>query len=64
MNAPDLAKPKPALDCLECGRAKTMKLQNALGTLPKSLPLLYICYACGTALKIPPDVLSKTQLPR
>ena len=64
MNAPALAKPKPALDCLDCGRANTMKLQHALGTLPKSLPLLYICYACGTALKIPPDALSKTQLPR
>ena len=64
MNAPALAKPKPALDCVDCGRANTMKLQNALGTLPKSLPLLYICYACGTALKIPPDVVSKTQLPR
>ena len=37
-----------------------MKLQHALGTLPKNPQLLYICYACGTTLKIPPDVLSKT----
>ena len=37
-----------------------MKLQHALGDLPKSIQLLYICYACGTTLKIPPDVVSKT----
>ena len=42
-----------ARDCLDCGRANTMKLQNALGTQPKDMPLLYICYACGTTLKIP-----------
>ena len=64
MNAAALAKPKPALDCLDCGRANTMKLQHALGTQTRNIQLLYICYACGTTLKIPPDVLSKTQLPR
>jgi DNA-directed RNA polymerase subunit RPC12/RpoP len=63
MNAAAVAKPKAARDCLDCGRANTMQLQNALGTLPKNIQLLYICYACGTTLKIPPDVLSKTRLP-
>jgi len=54
------AKPKHTRDCFDCGRANTMKLQHALGSLPKNTQLLYICYACGTTLKIPPDVLSKT----
>lgn len=40
-------------DCHDCGRANTMKLQHALGSLPQSHALVYICYACGTALKIP-----------
>jgi hypothetical protein len=30
-----------------------MKLQNALGTLPRNISLLYICYACGTTFTIP-----------
>ena len=42
-----------ARDCLDCGRTNTMKLQNALGTQPKNVALLYICYACGNTLKIP-----------
>jgi len=37
-----------------------MRLQPALGSLPQNIQLLYICYACGTTLKIPPDVVSKT----
>jgi hypothetical protein len=41
-----------------------MRLQNALGTQTPNIQLLYICYACGTTLKIPPDVVSKTPSPR
>jgi len=41
-----------------------MKLQNGLGTQPTNIALLYICYACGATLKIPPAVLSKTPLAR
>ena len=59
MNAATLAR-----DCVDCGRPKSMKLQNALGTQPKNIQLLYICYACGTTLKIPPHVLATTPLPR
>jgi DNA-directed RNA polymerase subunit RPC12/RpoP len=49
-----------ARDCVDCGRANTMKLQNALGTQPKNIQLVYVCYACGATLKIPPNrVLSR-----
>jgi hypothetical protein len=44
-----------ARNCHDCGRANTMKLQNALGTQTKNVPLVYICYACGATLKIPPN---------
>ena len=44
----------PARNCLDCGRSNTMKLQNALGTQPQNIQLVYVCYACGTTLKIPP----------
>jgi hypothetical protein len=44
-----------ARDCFDCGRANTMKLQNGLGIQTKNVPLVYICYACGMVLKIPPD---------
>ena len=57
MNDTAPGRPKPARDCLDCGRANTMKLQHALGTQPKGIPLLYVCYACGTALKIPAATL-------
>jgi hypothetical protein len=53
MTAAYRATPKPARDCHDCGRPDTMKLQNGLGIQPKNIPLLYICYACGTTLKIP-----------
>ena len=56
VNTIAFAKPKPALDCHECGRAKTMKLQQSLGSQPNAVQLLYVCYACGTTLKIPPTL--------
>ena len=31
-----------------------MKLQNALGTAPTNIPLLYVCSACGCTLTVPP----------
>jgi hypothetical protein len=31
-----------------------MKLQNAAGTTPTNIPLLYVCTRCGTMLTIPP----------
>ena len=33
-----------------------MKLQNALGTPPINIPLLYVCEACGAMLTIPPPI--------
>jgi len=51
---PDKVRPPPTRDCLNCGRAQGMKLQNVVGTVPMNIPLLYICHACGTMLTIPP----------
>jgi hypothetical protein len=31
-----------------------MRLQNALGTAPTNIPLLYICSACGCMFTVPP----------
>jgi hypothetical protein len=33
-----------------------MKLQNALGTPPTNIPLLYVCSECGCMLTVPPPV--------
>jgi hypothetical protein len=33
-----------------------MKLQNALGTPPTNIPLLYVCSSCGCTLTIPPPI--------
>jgi len=51
---PDKVRPPQARDCLNCGQAEGMKLQNVVGTVPTNIPLLYICLACGTMLTIPP----------
>jgi hypothetical protein len=53
---PDKKRPAATRDCLDCGLADGMKLQNALGTAPTNIPLLYICSGCGTTLTIPPPI--------
>jgi DNA-directed RNA polymerase subunit RPC12/RpoP len=47
-------RPKPAIDCLDCGSKDAMRLQNAEGTVPTNIPLLYICSACGCTYTVPP----------
>src|SRR5687767_9123590 len=44
---PDNLRPPAARDCLDCGARDGMKLQNALGTPPTNIPLLYVCSVCG-----------------
>lgn len=53
---PDKLRPPAARDCLDCGLADGMKLQNALGTPPTNIPLLYVCSGCGCMLTVPPPV--------
>lgn len=43
-------------DCLDCGYASGMKLQNVVGTQPTNIPLLYVCSVCGCMLTIPPPL--------
>jgi len=33
-----------------------MKLQNAEGTVPTNIPLLYVCAACGCLYTVPPPI--------
>lgn len=51
---PDKRRPPAARDCLDCGVQDGMKLQNALGTAPTNIPLLYVCSSCGCTLTVPP----------
>ena len=53
---PDRTRPAATRDCLDCGFAAGMKLQNALGTVPTNIPLLYICSACGCMFTVPPPI--------
>lgn len=46
------AIPTQTRDCSDCGGA--MKLQNVVGTVPRNIPLLYVCQKCGAMLTIPP----------
>jgi hypothetical protein len=40
-----------------------MKLQNALGTAPTNIPLLYICSVCGCMFTVPPPRSPLLDLP-
>jgi hypothetical protein len=51
---PDRDRPPTERDCLDCGAALGMRLQNAFGTTPANIPLLYVCRHCGAMLTIPP----------
>ena len=53
---PDRNRPPAARDCLDCGLHNGMKLQNAEGTPPTNIPLLYVCSGCGSTLTIPPPI--------
>lgn len=50
----DQQRPRTDRDCLDCGAFGAMKLQNVVGTVPTNIPLLYVCFKCGTMLTIPP----------
>lgn len=47
-------RPPVVRDCVDCSGKGAMKLQNAAGTPPRNIPLLYICSECGSTLTIPP----------
>lgn len=51
---PFSGRPPLARDCVECGVADAMQLQNTARTQPINIPLLYQCIACGCTLTIPP----------
>jgi hypothetical protein len=48
-------RPRLVRDCLECGEADAMELQNTARTQPTNIPLLYTCRVCGCTLTIPPE---------
>jgi hypothetical protein len=49
----------PALTraCADCGVPDGMALRNVAGTVPRNIPLLYVCQKCGAMLTIPPRVV-------
>lgn len=46
--------PPATRECLDCGAADGMKLHNVVGSVPRNIPLLYVCKKCGATLTIPP----------
>ena len=61
---PDRNRAKAAIDCLDCGAKGAMRLQNAEGTVPTNIPLLYLCSECGCTYTIPPPISPVSTLRR